>query len=200
MNRRLDPIIGDLCEEYREVILPGRGPVRGTLWFAGQLASLVQPWMWGVLLGLALGGLNLLSTALAPLAEDTPLSDLALAATILGMWTLVGFGAERRRFRFGDAVRGGITAAFLSAAIFSAGNLARKMMFLDVIQHRSDWHGLLLRFSASGSHDLRSFVLTEHLEGLPGGILFSLVAGALCGAIGGALSQARRERRRGVLY
>lgn len=188
-----NPIIGDLVEEYRQVVLPARGRVGAALWFVGQLASLVRPWMWGVLLGILLGAANIVSTIVAPLADDDPPAIIAMALSILGLWTVVGFAAERRRFRFRDAVRGGMAAAFLSTAIFSAASLARKMLFLDVIQHRSDWVGLLLRFQASGSHDLRSFVLNEHLQGLLGGILFSLAAGALCGAIGGAISAARRR-------
>lgn len=189
-----NPIIGDLIEEYRQVVLPARGRAGAALWFVTQLASLVHPWMWGVLLGILLGVANIVSTILAPLADDEPPAIIVMALSVLALWTLVGFAAERRRFRFADAVRGGMAAAFLSTAIFSVASLARKMLFLDVIQHRSDWVGLLLRFDASGSHDLRSFVLNEHLHGLPGGILFSLAAGALCGAIGGAISAARRER------
>jgi hypothetical protein len=41
------PLVGDLLEEYREVMQPSRGRVRATLWVGGQLASLVRPWMWG---------------------------------------------------------------------------------------------------------------------------------------------------------
>jgi hypothetical protein len=43
------PIIGDLIEEYREVVLPARGRTRAAAWFVGQLLSLVRPWTWGVL-------------------------------------------------------------------------------------------------------------------------------------------------------
>jgi len=189
-----NPIIGDLVEEYREVMLPTRGHVGAELWFLGQLASLVRPWMWGVLLGIMLGVANIVSTIVAPMADDDPPAIIAMALSVLVLWTLVGFASERRRFRFGDAVRGGMVAAFLSTTIFSAASLVRKMLFLDVIQHRSDWVGLMLRFEASGTKDLRSFVWNEHLQGLPGAILFSLAVGAVCGAVGGAISAARRER------
>ena len=148
--------------------------------------------MWGVLLGLALAALNVASAAVAPLAEDKPLDMLIIAAAVLGTWMAIGFAAERRRFRMGDAVVGAIVAAILTTVIFSAGNLIRKLMFLDIIQYRSDWQGLLVRFHQSGSTDLRSFVIGEHLQGLIGGILFSAVLGALCGAIGGAISVSRR--------
>ena len=45
------PIVGDLVEEYREVVLPARGRVRAALWLVVQLVSLARPWMWGAVLG-----------------------------------------------------------------------------------------------------------------------------------------------------
>ena len=190
------PIVGDLVEEYREVIRPARGRLRAALWFTRQLASLVRPWVWGTLLGVTLGVLNILSTIVAPLAEDEPPLILGFAATILGLWTLIGFAAEGQRFRMRDAVFGGISAAAVSTMIFSGASLVRKMVFLDVIRQRLDWQGMLQRFQDSGSPDLRSFVLNEHLEGLFGALLFSIAIGAACGAIGGAISASRRARAR----
>ena len=187
-----DPIVGDLIEEYREVVRPTRGRLRASVWFVGQILSLAPIWMWGVLLGLTLGGLNLASAAVAPLAEDKPLDMLIIAAAVIGAWTAIGVAAERRRFRMGDAVVGGIVAAILTAVISSAANLTRKIVFLDVIRHRSDWQGLLVRFHESGSTDLKSFVIGEHLQGLIGGIIFGAIVGAVCGAIGGAISASKR--------
>ena len=60
------PIIGDLIEEYREVVRPARGPARAALWFVGQLLSLVRPWMWGLLLGIALGWIRLRTDSVWP--------------------------------------------------------------------------------------------------------------------------------------
>jgi hypothetical protein len=88
-------IIGDLLEEYREVILRSRGRTRATFWFVRQLTSLMRPWMWGLVLGVVLGGLNLLSAALAPLADDTPPAMLTLGVTIMACWVWTGFAAER---------------------------------------------------------------------------------------------------------
>jgi len=188
------PIIGDLLEEYREVVRPRRGRVGASIWFVTQLISLLKPWMWGVILGVTLGVSNLISTALAPLADDEPPFILALGVTILAAWVFAGFAAERRSRRFREAIVAGAVVALLSTAIFSTANFARKMIFLETIQHRLDWQGLLQRYQASGSSDLRSFVIKEHVEGLPGGILFSLAIGAFCGALGGAYSSWRREQ------
>jgi hypothetical protein len=52
-----------------------------------------------------------------------------------------------------------------------------------------------LRFQASGSPNLRDFVLTEYRDGLAATLLVSIAVGALCGAIGGTLSIARRSQR-----
>lgn len=188
------PIIGDLLEEYREVVRPRRGGFSAGVWFVTQLASLLRPWMWGLILGVTLGAANLISAAVAPLADDEPPIILALGLAILTTWVIAGFAAERRSRRFRDAIVAGAVVAVLSMAIFSSANFARKMIFLETIQHRLDWQGLLQRYQSSGSSDLRSFVIREHLEGLPGGILFSLALGAFCGALGSAYSSWRREQ------
>lgn len=38
-SRSSEPIIGDLCEEYAEEQLPGKGYVRANLWYARQIAG-----------------------------------------------------------------------------------------------------------------------------------------------------------------
>jgi hypothetical protein len=126
VRRDHQSIFGDLIEEYREVVLPTRGRLHAALWFVRQMLSLVQPWMWGLLLGITLGSLNLVSAAVAPLAEDTPPQMMAIAVSVLSAWTLIGFAAERRRFRLGDSVSAGIIAAVLSTGITSAANLTRR--------------------------------------------------------------------------
>ena len=188
------PILGDLLEEYREVVRPARGRIRGAVWLVVQLISLMRPWMWGLALGITVGVANLVSTAVAPLADDTPPMIVSLGVTILASWVFAGFAAERRSRRFSDAIVAGVIVAVLATSIFSAANFARKMIFLDTLRHRSDWQGLVARYHSSGAGDLRSFVISEHLQGLPGGILFSLAAGAVCGGLGGAYSMWRREQ------
>src|SRR5262249_34365472 len=142
----------------------------------------------------ALGALKLISTVMAPLAEDTPLAMLLLGTTALASWGFVGFAAERRHQRLVDAVLAGIVVAVIATTIVRAAKLAVKMLFLDTIKNRSDWRGLLMRFHASGATALHTFVTDEHLRGLPGGIIFSVVMGALCGGVGGAISSWRRRQ------
>ena len=79
-------MIGDLLEEYREVVLPTRGRVNAQLWYLRQALSLVD----GVTLGLGLGagfGLwNLVATRLDPLAEDTPIALLVFYGPMFAIW------------------------------------------------------------------------------------------------------------------
>ena len=41
--RNRDTVSGDLLEEYREVVVPGRGVVRANLWYLRQVVSFVTP-------------------------------------------------------------------------------------------------------------------------------------------------------------
>jgi hypothetical protein len=191
------PVIGDLVEEYREVILPARGGVRATLWFARQLASLVRPWMWGAILGLTLGAENLVSTALWPLAPDTPLLMLTLVTIVLGSLALIGASAARQRQRVWDGVVAGAVAGLIAMVLFGTANRIRIAMFLDVLQYRDDWVGLMQRFHASGATDLRTFVRHEYSPS-PWGVVGPLIVGGIAGAIGGvtALRRSRPSRAR----
>jgi len=188
------PIIGDLVEEYREVVLPARGRVRATLWFARQLASLVRPWMWGGILGFTLGAANLIGTALWPLADDTPVLMLSLLTIVLAALILIGAAAARERQRLWDGVLAGAMASLLAAVFVSTANHIRVTLFVDVLQHRDDWTGLMARFHASGQTDLRAFVSHEYWAGEVSGLLGSMTVGAICGALGAAINSARRAR------
>jgi len=187
------PIIGDLLEEYREVVLPARGRARAALWFLAQLASLVKPWMWGVMIGLVFGIENLVSTVLAPLAEDTPALMLTLVTVVLGSWILVGFVTVRRTLRMRDAVLAGAVVAAISMTLFGIANFIRVTVFLDLIKDRSDWVGLLDRFQASGSRDLRSFVIAEYSRSIPLSIAVMACVGGAMGALGGIVGVTRRR-------
>jgi hypothetical protein len=193
--RNHDPILGDLLEEYREIVRPARGRLRATLWFARQVVSLVRPWMWGCLLGLTLGGENLVGTAIAPLAEDTPLVMVSLLGVILTCWMFVGFSAARQRLRIRDAIIAGAVVATISMSLFGIANFIRVTMFLDVIKERADWIGLLARFQSSGATDLRAFVIAEYLRSTPLVTVVGGLIGAVAGGIGGMAGLAGRRAR-----
>ena len=191
----MNTILGDLLEEYREVVLPSRGRIRATLWFGWQLASLVKPWMWGTGIGLALGLESLIGTVVSPLAEDTPLVMLSLLVLVVGSWTLVGFSATRRSLRLRDAILGGMIVAAISMALFGIASFVRVTVFLDTIKYRSDWVGLIARFNASGSQDLRAFVIAEYSRSIPLSIAVMAGVGAAAGGFGGLLEITRRRLR-----
>jgi hypothetical protein len=66
--------------------------------------------------------------------------------------------------------------------------LVRVNVFLEQIRDRADWVGLLARFHASGSQDLRAYANYEYLTGTPTLLAVGLAVGALCGAVAGTVS------------
>ena len=194
-----DPIIGDLLEEYREVVLPERGRMRAALWFARQLASLVKPWMWGALLGAILGLENVVNTAYRPLAEDDGVTLLMLLAIALTVWSLVGFRAAARHGRWADGVTASVAASAATMVVSQAANFARVLIFADRLQYNHEWNSLMARFAASGMTSLRLFVFREYAWGIPLFVATFVAAGVVCGAIASAISvmhDARSSRGR----
>ena len=58
-RRDRDTISGDLLEEYREHVLPARGPRAARFWYVRQILSFVSPLAWGLVIGVLLGTLQL---------------------------------------------------------------------------------------------------------------------------------------------
>lgn len=188
------PIVGDLVEEYREVVLAARGRRRAVLWFGAQLASLVRPWMWGAALGMVLGVANLIVTAYRPLMEDDGAVLLAMAGTVFVVWGAIGYCFARRRGRWIDGVRAAFVGATLTMLVSQLANLVRVLTFYDQLQFNHEWRSLMARFDASGMTDLRTFVFIHYARATPIFIAVFVAAGTVAGAVGAALSAARRER------
>jgi hypothetical protein len=194
MNDRLNPIIGDLLEEYRETVRPSRGCVSSVLWLAGQFASFVRPWMWGAALGAVLGVINLVGTAYWPLLEDDAAVLLAMAATVFVAWAAIGYSFARRRGRWIDGVTSAFVAATLTMLVSQVANFVRVLTFYDQLQYNAEWRSLMARFYASGITDLRAFVFLDYARNTPLFVAVFVAAGTLAGAIAGAISVARQER------
>jgi hypothetical protein len=188
------PIMGDLVEEYREVVLPARGRVRATLWFGLQLASLARPWMWGAALGTVLGVGNLVGTAYWPLMEDDGAVLLAMAGTVFVAWGAIGYCFARRRARWIDGVIAASVGAALTMLVSQVANFVRVLTFYDQLQFNPEWRSLMARFYASGMTDLWAFVFIDYARATPIFVAVFVAAGTVAGAIGAALSAARRER------
>lgn len=193
-KRDRETISGDLLEEYREVILPARGSWRANLWYLTQTLSLVDNVKLGVLLGLGLGTSNLISTAIAPLADDTPLRGGMIFGAVLIVWGLTGFSAQRRTGRFVESAKAGATVGAISIGLFHIAAILRLNLFLDSVSRRSDWQGLLGSFRQSSFESLRVYTNYIYLREL-GFILFlGVLAGAMCGAVGGLVAGIGRRR------
>jgi hypothetical protein len=186
--RDRETISGDLLEEYRESVLPAKGPFRAQLWYWGQVVSFVSPLIVGIAFGTALGVWNLVSTAVDPLSHDSAGVMLTFGAGLLGTWSLVAFLAGRRRRSFRDAVVAGVIVGAATITMFNLANYIRVNVFLDSIQHRDDWRNLMVRFHESEARSLRGFVNREYVTGTFIVTLLGAVAGGVSGLIGGAVS------------
>jgi hypothetical protein len=198
-GRDRDTISGDLLEEYREEILPKRGAIRARLWYARQVVSFVRPVTWGLLIGAAAGTLQLLSTALDPLADDSAGVMLVIAATLLLLWMLASLGATTSAQRLRDVVVSGIVIGAATMAVAYVSSIVRVNLFLDQIRDRADWVNLVSRFRASEFHSLRAYANHEYLGSLPSLLALGAVAGGCCGALGGALRRAARDHSAAVV-
>jgi hypothetical protein len=186
--RDRDTISGDLLEEYQEIVLPAKGPLRARLWYCRQVLSFVSPLTLGLGFGTALGAFNLISTAVDPLSDDSAAVMLTFAALLLSAWSLVAFVAGRRTRNFRDAVVAGVLVGAATLVMYNLANYIRVNVFLDTIQHRDDWRNLMVRYRESNFHSLRAFVNYDYA--LPTFLVTSLgaAAGCLSGVIGGAIS------------
>jgi hypothetical protein len=183
--RDRDTIAGDLLEEYREVVLPARGRPWADLWYVKQALSLINGLTLGIVLGAAFGVWNLVYTALAPLAEDTPLALASFYGSMFVIWGLAGFAAHRRSGRLMQAIKVGAVVAFATFVVFEISIFIRINLFLDAISQREDWQGLLARYKTSGFDSLRAYANYDYAMTAPLKMLTALTMGAVTGLIGG---------------
>ena len=185
--RDRETISGDLLEEYREVVRPDRGPILARLWYLRQVASFVSPLTVGLALGVAAGTLNLVDTAIEPLAEDTAGAMAVWFGMLAFIWFLIGFRAARAQ-RFRDALVAGVLVGAATMTVFHLAAIIRVNLFLDQIRGRDDWQNLVARFHASGFTSLRAYANYTYISGTPIALALGAAAGAVSGALGGAMS------------
>lgn len=194
--RDRDTIAGDLLEEYREVVLPTRGRRWADLWYVKQALSLINGLTLGIVVGAAFGVWNLVYTALAPLAEDTPLALASFYGPMFVTWGLAGFAAHRRSGRLMQAIKVGAAVAFATFVVFEISIFIRVNLFLDAISQREDWQGLLARYKASGFDSLRAYANYDYAMAAPLKMLTSSTIGAVTGLVGGLVGMAEAQVRR----
>src|ERR1700730_13739056 len=93
---RYDNVSGDLLEEYRDSVLPTRGPHRADLWYVTQVLGFVSrgAGLWAALFGAAF----VARTAMDWLGPTVDFHARAMVSTSLGIGivTFTGFAAGRR--------------------------------------------------------------------------------------------------------
>jgi hypothetical protein len=191
-DRDRETISGDLLEEYREEVLPKRGPLAGRLWYARQVASFVSPVAWGLAIGLAAGTLQLLDTAIEPLADDSAGSMIVVLGVLMLFWILTSIAAGRRTQRFRDAVAAGLVVSIATMTVLHLAAIIRVNVFLDQIRHRDDWLNLVAPFHASEFQSLRAYANYEYFRQTPLLLALAGAAGGLCGMLGGAINRIAR--------
>jgi hypothetical protein len=126
-----DSVTGDLLEEYRESIHPGRGPWRADVWYVGQVLGFVwrDARLWGTLFGVAF----VARTALDWLRPPSDFYIRASVSTSLGITLLLAaaFLAARRSGSSAAGMIAGVTTASIGAAISIGGATALLAIWHD---------------------------------------------------------------------
>ena len=152
------------------------------------MTSVTRPVVFGAVLGTLLGGWILVSTLVAPLAEDTPVIVATMFGAVFLALGVPGFAARRRGGRFVDALEAGAIAGTVAFALFLLLGILRVNLFLDIIRDRSDWANLVADYARSDFQSLRgyaNFVYAKQILVLP---VVGVVAGAISGSLGGLLA------------
>jgi hypothetical protein len=187
-RRDRETISGDLLEEYREEILPRKGPFAARAWYFRQVVSFVSPVAWGLAIGLAVGSAQLLDTAIQPLADDSAGSMIGVVSALMFLWIVASAAAGRRSDRFRDTVAAGLLVGLATMAIVQLAALVRVNVFLEQIRFREDWVNLVSRFHASGFQSLRVYANYEYVRQSPILLALGAVAGGFCGVVAGAIN------------
>lgn len=148
-------------------------------------------WAWrlGLIVGLVFGAVNLVSSWLYPLADDTPGALLRFYGPMFFVWALASFRAARRGGRLLTGVTTGAVVACATFCVFHVVVLLRVNLFLDELTGRADWQNMMMRFRASGVDSLRLFVNVDYVRGAPLKIGVACAIGAMMGIIGGFLGR-----------
>ena len=139
----------------------------------------------GLLLGVAFGLWNLISTLVDPYAEDTIPALLVFYGPMFAIWGFAGFRASRRSGRTTDAIFVGATLALVTFTVFVVARLITVNLSLDLTSQRLDWQSLMARFRASGFTSLRAYANYEYVAGAPFKVFVASLIGAAVGLVGG---------------
>jgi hypothetical protein len=115
-----ESVSGDLLEEYRETIVPARGPAADR-WYVRQVASFLlrASWPWGAILGAALV-IRYLFDTLVPPADYLMRARISTCIVFAGC-ALPGFYAARRTRSIPAGLLSSVSAATIGALLSIMG-------------------------------------------------------------------------------
>ncbi len=148
-----------------------------------------RPLLLGFAVGLAFGIVDVLSTWIDPLSDDSIPALLRFYGPMFFMWAFASFRAAGRSGRLAAGITTGCLVAFGTFSVFCALNLLRVNLFVAELTARADWQNMMQRFRASEFDSPRSFVNSEYLKGAPFKIGMASVIGAAMGLVGGAFGR-----------
>jgi len=195
VKRNASPIVGDLLEEYREVVLPSRGRARATLWFADQLASLVRPWMWGPIIAAFVLIARWFEHFLEPLGTVYTREPYAVFPIACGIALgVVAYASSRQRRRwhagFSAAMVAAVALTFSTIVLEYGTSYTATRYYRGVITGRRSVLSLMDTF---GRKRFRRRV-EETAYRFPGHFAGTLMLGAASGAIGAGLGRIERQK------
>jgi len=171
-----DNVSRDLLEEYRDSVLPSRGPLRANLWYVTQVLGFMsrRAGLWAALFGAAF----LARTAMDWLVPTVDFHTRSTVSTMLvsGILFLAGFAATQRS----GSIAAGTVFGFVTTAVGAAISIVGAAALLAI------WHDPRTMAAIRGSGGL-----TEVLT-LP---LTMVVPGAVLGTVGGAANAVVRRLR-----
>ena len=153
-----------------------------------------RPLLWGLVLGLAFGIVDILLTWAQPLSDDSISALLRFYGPMFFAWALTSFRAVRRSGRLSTGVTTGFVVAFGTFCVFYVLNLLRVNLFLVDLTGRADWQNMMQRFRKSEFDSLRLFVNVLYLKGAPFKIGVASLIGALMGLVGGTIGRLKSVR------
>ena len=156
------------------------------------MARMTRPIVFGLVLGTLLGGWILVSTVVAPLAEDTPVVVGTMFGAVFLALAVPGFAARRRGGHFVDALEAGAIAGTITFALLLLLGILRVNLFLDIIRNRSDWQNLVADYTRSDFQSLRAYANYVYAKQIVVFPVVGVVAGAISGSIGGLLASVVR--------
>ena len=111
-----ETVSGDLLEEYRDTIVPARGPA-ADVWYVRQVGSFLlrASWAWGALLGATLITRYLFDTLVPP--ADYKMRATVLTYIVMAACLFAGFSGAWRTRSMRAGVLTSISAATVGALI-----------------------------------------------------------------------------------